>query len=255
MGISIRIENSSYLSNSEMNMVHIESGTFTDLQIDRSFKFIIPRPYSNCDLDLITHQPVNKNFNYMIFDKIAKSDYMYTQEFCLAQCNQYMTIQACNCSDAFIISQFETAQSCETPEQIKCLNKFLNRSILDTYNFCYSLCPLQCNKTEFMTTISSVKLIGDAYVDYIKENEVLRGDFPSGQIDANVARKSFIRLNIYYDSLSYTHSSETPKIDVVSLISFIGGTLSLFLGVNVFSISEFVEVILEISFIKRTIKS
>lgn len=143
-------------------------------------------------------------------------------------------------------------QSCETKQQVECINEFANISILDNYKFCFPFCPLQCNKTEYRTTLASVKLYGESFVDYINDNPNLRSDFPSTQIiDASQARESFIRLNIYYDSLSYTYSSETSKMDIVSLISFIGGTLSLFLGVNMFSISELIEVLIELILIKK----
>ena len=59
--------------------------------------------------------------------------------------------------------------------------------------------------------------------------------------------------NIFYNSLSYDLSIESPQMDWVSLLASIGGNLSLFLGVSVFSLCELIEVGIEIYFIK-TIK-
>jgi len=93
--------------------------------------------------------------------------------------------------------------------------------------------------------------MGDYYVEFIKKNGNLSKDFVSREIDTNVARESFVRLNIYYESLSYTHLSESPKIDYFSLMGFIGGILGLFLGVNVISICELIEVFIEIYLSKK----
>jgi hypothetical protein len=74
-------------------------------------------------------------------------------------------------------------------------------------------------------------------------------------MDPSMARESFVRLNIYYDSLSYTHLSESPKIDFFSLIGFVGGILGLFLGVNVFSFCELIEALIEIFLLKTKQKA
>ena len=47
-----------------------------------------------------------------------------------------------------------------------------------------------------------------------------------------------------------------PLFDIVSLLGSIGGNLSLFLGVSVFSLCEIVEVIIEILIIEvKTVKT
>ena len=58
-------------------------------------------------------------------------------------------------------------------------------------------------------------------------------------------------LNIFYDSLAYTQISASPQMDVVSLLASIGGNLSLFLGVNLFSLFELVQVGIEVYFIQK----
>jgi hypothetical protein len=64
------------------------------------------------------------------------------------------------------------------------------------------------------------------------------------------ARESFVSINIYYDSISYTLSTESIQMDFVSLIAAIGGNLGLFLGVSAFSLCEIIQVMIEIYFIK-----
>ena len=79
-------------------------------------------------------------------------------------------------------------------------------------------------------------------------------DFVNRSIDANAARESIAYVNVFYSSLSYTSTTETPQVNFVSLLASIGGNLGLFLGVSVFSLCEIVEVVIEIYFILKAKK-
>jgi hypothetical protein len=93
-------------------------------------------------------------------------------------------------------------------------------------------------------------LSGDTYLDIINERKNLRKDFETTNLTAEKARRSFATLNIYYDSLTYTQMTESPKMDIIALLASIGGNLSLFLGVSVFSLFEVFQALIEIYFIK-----
>jgi hypothetical protein len=125
--------------------------------------------------------------------------------------------------------------------------------IWSTFNWsqCLSDCPLECNQTIYGLTTSSVKIIGDKYVYLIKENMNLSSDFVYNPIDAETAASSFVELSVFYETLSYTYTSETPKIDLIALIASLGGDLSLFLGVSIFSLFELIEIFIEIYMIRR----
>jgi len=93
--------------------------------------------------------------------------------------------------------------------------------------------------------------LGDDFVEYIKYNDNLSTDFVTTRINAINAAKSIVKVNIFYESMSYELSTESPKMDIVSMLASIGGNLGLFLGVSVFSLCEIVEVALEIFSVKR----
>jgi hypothetical protein len=95
-------------------------------------------------------------------------------------------------------------------------------------------------------------LMGDHFVDIINKNAALREDFvgTSKRLDGEAARNAIVRVNIFYESLSYTESIETASSSsILSLIATIGGILSLFLSVSVLSLFEFVEFVYELLFI------
>jgi hypothetical protein len=112
--------------------------------------------------------------------------------------------------------------------------------------------PLECNRTELRASSSSSKLLGDDFVEYIKYNDNLSSDFVTSRINAMNAANSIVKVNIFYESMSYELSTESPKMDIVSMLASIGGNLGLFLGVSVFSLCEIVEVALEIYFVKHS---
>lgn len=94
-------------------------------------------------------------------------------------------------------------------------------------------------------------ILGDILVDYIKDHKILKNDFINRSINANTAAKSVIRLTLFSDSLSYTESTESPKMDWVSLFANIGGHLGLFLNFGFFSFCEIFTVAFEIFFVIR----
>jgi hypothetical protein len=247
-GVVIKIDNSSFLKDHKLNAIQISSGTYTHVEISRSFNFMLPKPYSSCVLD----EQMTSNKFYIL---ITKSGYIYTQELCLTQCQQNIILKECNCSDSLILSLFDV-KSCETESEIDCTKIYsVINSQKDSYKLCLESCPLECHRVEYRTSLTSTNLMGEYYVEFIKRKENLSKDFLSREIDTNLARESFVRLNIYYESLSYTHLSESPKIDYFSLIGFVGGILGLFLGVNVISICELTEVLIEIYLLQKKLKT
>ncbi len=111
--------------------------------------------------------------------------------------------------------------------------------------------PLECNRNELKVSVSSSKLLGDDFVEYIKKNENLHSDFIRTRVNPPNAANSFVKLNIFYDSLSYELSTESAKMDIASMLASIGGNLGLFLGVSVFSLCELIAMSIEIYFVKR----
>jgi hypothetical protein len=113
------------------------------------------------------------------------------------------------------------------------------------------LCPLECNQTSFKVSVSSARLLGNIYAKHINENKNLSSDFGNKTVSVEQAEKSFVYARIFYESQSYTLSTESPKIDWVSLLANIGGTLGLFLGVSALSACELIEVLIEIYLTRR----
>ena len=110
---------------------------------------------------------------------------------------------------------------------------------------------MECNRTTFAYSITEVDILGDILVDYINENKNLKSDYGTKIITPDTVRKSVSRLTIFSDSLSYMESTESPKMDWVSLLANIGGHLGLFLNVGFFSLCEIFTMAFEILIVLR----
>ena len=97
--------------------------------------------------------------------------------------------------------------------------------------------------------MSSVELMGNLYADFINSKPNLRIDFNGRPVNAEVARRTFVSVDLFYDTLAYTLSTETPSMDVVALLANIGGTMGLFLGVSLLHVCELVEAFVELGFL------
>ena len=111
------------------------------------------------------------------------------------------------------------------------------------------MCPLECNRSTFVYSLSQVDILGDLLVDYINEKANLKNDFANRTIDSEVAKQSVARLTVFSDTLAYTASTESPKMDLVSLLANIGGHMGLFLNIGFFSFGEIFVILIEIFYV------
>ena len=187
---------------------------------------------------------------------ILNSPYNYNQQLCLRLCFQSIIIDHCNCTDPRVVSLFNSS-GCDSFEEIQCKNEVQETILFEDDNYslvkkrgnlkdCLPFCPLECNATEFKSTISTNKIIADLFLKYIRENKNLSKDFTTKNLTLQVAEESVAKVNIFYESMSYVILIDSPKMDWVSLLAYIGGILGLFLGISVFSFFEIFIFILEV---------
>ena len=98
---------------------------------------------------------------------------------------------------------------------------------------------LECTSTQYGVSISSADFISEDFMDTILENPFLREKYPN--MTKSVLAANLISLEVFYTSLQYTVISQTPKYLILDLISLLGGTLGVFLGASLLSLSEIIE--------------
>jgi hypothetical protein len=239
-GLNIFIENNTYLTNHKQNVIALNGGNINFMSIKRGFTSKLAKPYSDCDID-------NKNQGKIYtpyYNLILNSPYQYNQDLCLIQCVQLQVIKLCNCSVPFYIDLYNS--SCKTEAESWCTDNTLYSGLFASkMTDCISKCPLECNSTEISFMLTSQTFKGNGYAYLIEQSTVFTSDFNSTPITEITASEKFVQLNLYYESLAFTSSEDSPSMDIVSFLSNIGGTLGLFLGVSALSICEFIHVLIE----------
>jgi hypothetical protein len=252
LGYVVRIENGTYLENN-LDGIKASSGFQTDINLYRGFDFYLEKPYSDCVLP----NDHRKNFDSDLYELIYHSDYQYQRHLCKIQCIQKISIEMCNCTIPTLLSLFENSSICKTDLELKCTQVTLQNeyfSNISNIHKCLSLCPLECNASFIEYSTSSLKIIADMYVDYVKDRPELKSDFVTKQIEPDVIKSSFTLINIFYDDLSYRLLTELPKMDAVALFAAVGGNMGLFLGVSLFTFGELITLCLDLCFLIRNKK-
>jgi hypothetical protein len=158
VGALIRIENSSFFVDQGWEGIRLPGGFQSDITIDRKFKYTMPKPYSNCEVDIektSTFSHSSGGFNSDLFELIKNTRYAYSQKLCFGQCYQKQVIKECNCTDSSFLSLYKNVKSAKTNEEINCAfavyKHFLSETMIQEH--CIPLCLYAKKYLEF-----SVKL-------------------------------------------------------------------------------------------------
>jgi hypothetical protein len=96
---------------------------------------------------------------------------------------------------------------------------------------------------DFKTSISLNQYPTTSYADLLSRFGVISDVFSIDEFSQQL-KDNILKVNVYFDSLSYTSISEAPSIELISFISNVGGLLGLFLGATVLSFLEIVEFVI-----------
>ena len=116
----------------------------------------------------------------------------------------------------------------------------------DLIDMCGENCPLECDTVTYTTSSSSVLFPSDFYASKILTSEYRKwqlGFYSDDNLTIDDVRSRMLAVNVHYSSLAYQSFTESPKTEVVDLVSSIGGTLGLFLGVSFLSFIEIFDLI------------
>ena len=242
LGALILIGNRSYTSFHSNGGYLLSPGFQTNIIVERELKHMLPKPYGKCEGPVFKHKSD-------LFSLIENSPYAYLQQLCFVLCVQKKMIGKYNCTMRNWVSLYNASQ-CDDRHSLENFYNIFSDNFINEE--CSPLCPLECNQTLYKISTSSVQLYGNSYyIEKLRNNSYLAMDFVKRSINSKTAKESIVDLYIFYESLSYTFTTESPQMDWISLMASIGGTLGLFLGVSVFSICEMIEVVVEIFYVLK----
>jgi hypothetical protein len=147
---------------------------------------------------------------------------LYNQEKCFDLCFDLNFIESnpCNCTNTTIgyvyndcVDESKASSKAISLCSKEYLKNFFLKNILDK---CSRYCPMECQIITFNYQVSSLSLYNKT------------------------------RLRIFYRTLKHTMITQEPKMLILDLVSNIGGTFGLFIGVSFITLIELTEIIIEI---------
>ena len=228
MGLHIFIHNSSF-DPYFYEGIDVSTGHVTNIAVNRLFISKKEIPYSECISD---HYIENKIPDF--FKQADNSNNKYRQENCIQLCIQRLQIDTNGCY-SLEYDKLNSKKPClsenETNQAIDFYFNDILTNLLDSY--CIPKCPLECESIKYNYLITQASY---PTAFYLNSSGLKVSDIEN-------FKKSHLSLNIYYDSFEYTKIEELVKTDFIDLISGIGGTLGLFIGISLLSIIEIFELI------------
>jgi hypothetical protein len=204
-----------YKNNREFTRIFISSNSYTQISVQKIIEVKLPEPYNQC-LDDVNKFKLNKS----IINYLNRLNQAYSQHKCLELCFDayYIENNPCNCSNVSIgevwikcWNDFEKAKkfSCTWNYKVN----FYSKSIAEK---CEKYCPVECTTFSYDTRPTTMS----------NYNSTL--------------------MKIFYTTLKYTLITQEPKVQLVDLISNIGGTFGLLIGFSFVTFVEIFEIIIEV---------
>jgi amiloride-sensitive sodium channel subunit alpha/amiloride-sensitive sodium channel subunit gamma len=231
VGWNLFIHNQSHWPSSGAG-VSVAPGSTTNIGITRTFTDKQPFPYNQC-LDGLT---TPDKFDSFYYRETLKSGYVYRQVDCLNLVEQDYYIKNCSCAEPSYPTLYGT-RYCETTSENFC--------VLGQYISIYSsgnniewtkYCPLECDTLDYTLTTSWSEFPSETMAEiFLDQPEVI----------ASIA-DSIAYVKIFYSYTGYTLMIETPSQGPIDLLSSLGGTMGLYMGVSFLSFVEVVELLIKI---------
>lgn len=197
----------------------IVPGEETTISIYKTISYQQPRPFSECEYENGKVLQVESD----LVKAFSTISYQYSQNLCLELCFHKIMLEKCNCY-SHLFSMFTLGKPCQEIKDTMCcwteFHKFSNSNSIA--GNCRERCPLECKTIVYSKTISRKK--------YLNNNEK-------------------ISVAIRFDGLGYTEIKESPIMNLVDLMSNIGGIGGLFLGISLLSFVEIIEIFMEIYYL------
>lgn len=106
---------------------------------------------------------------------------------------------------------------------------------------------MECERILFETISSRLDFPTEKYAKLMSKKEKVYSKFSDrNNVSYEKIKKSFLQVNIFYNTLEYKSIIEIENVTLFDLISNIGGILGLFLGVSFLSFVELLEILIEI---------
>ncbi|XP_077865309.1 uncharacterized protein LOC144351913 [Saccoglossus kowalevskii] len=184
-------------------------------------------PYGNCTQGHIepTVSGQQHNSSYSILS-------------CQKACAENALIHYCGCAEYI----FTDAPRCKLLNETQDLCRQLTRYLTNIGEI-NCKCPSPCKETKYDMTLSQSQWPSDVYLNKLLKALKWKNFKLKNVNDMQSARSNLVRLEIYFETLNYESVHEQPAYKWEDILSDIGGTMGLYIGISIISICEFVSFI------------
>ena len=236
-GMIVFIHNSTFLPTTS-DAVYIETGSSASIEIKKVFTNNYVYPYSECK-DLTS-------FSSYLYSSTNSLYGAYRQQDCFNLHIQQNIIKNCGCYYT-AYPMLTQSSVCLTNDSYDCINEQINDFSDEEAS---AQCPLECFTVSYDKTISTLEYPTSAYYYNDISDPSTLSYYQSLLGVTNLSytdyKKAFLSVKIYYPVLIAQNIIETPKTSPIDLLSQIGGSLGMFLGLSAFTIIDVIELVVMI---------
>ncbi|RNA10485.1 acid-sensing ion channel 1 isoform X2 [Brachionus plicatilis] len=210
----------------------------TNIALTRTFYSSLPKPYSSCE----SNTNDKDAYQSELYKQVFENGFGYNQILCVGFCFQRLMIRNCKCYQANL-PYFSNSPPCVSPEQKICYEEQIKLISGTDYieDVCFKECPLECEGMFFEKTASINQFSNEEWIKYLQEYNGSDSVYFNRTLNAD----HLTAVNIYYERMSYFAIDETRSMIFTDLLSSIGGTAGLFLGISFLSLVEILELLIQ----------
>ncbi|XP_070566204.1 acid-sensing ion channel 2-like [Ptychodera flava] len=162
----------------------------------------------------------------------------YSVAACRKQCLQDYMERECGCVDTIMISDVPRCRILNQTQEIcrQLMYYMLQNNMLECE------CALPCSEIIYLKTISQSLWPSVTYLYHLLKTIHSINDKTKDINDFEQAQSNLVRLEVYFEEMTYETMSETPKYEgVYNLLAEIGGVIGIYVGLSFITVVEFVE--------------
>ncbi|XP_077867543.1 uncharacterized protein LOC144356731 [Saccoglossus kowalevskii] len=224
-GVRVVIEPSDRVALPQDEGTTIKPGTVTSIGLRETRIEKKSKPYGNCS-------------EVREFDSMFGTHYKYSSLACQYTCVQREMLKYCDCVDSYDTGEARCQLLNQTQDYCR---QFIRYLFQGGHLGCD--CPFSCSDKWYTRTLSQSLWPANVHLKHLLKtihsiNPKTNDINDAAKVSANLAR-----LEVYFEELVYSVSTELPAYGVKDLLSDIGGTLGLYIGISIITVVEFMELV------------
>ena len=242
-GLHIYVYNETTTPNPFSNSVSAPANKETTILVEKKRINKMEKPYGDCTPGLTSIDAYPSELYRLTFAIYGT----YRQSDCFNTCFQKSSIDVAGCyCDMLPFLSNTTERACLSGIELFQNLAYFTYFFLELFVGKCLDCPLECDSEYYKLTSSSLAYPTQIYADILANQSQIQSRFGNTRPTYEQLKQSLASVNINYDQLGYMQLREYQKMTILDLVTSIGGTLGLFLGLSFLSLFEIVELVCEL---------